>query len=91
MEKLTKYIASALLVFGVLIAFIRCTDNVEIDPNTTTTKNMYSYMKENTAPSYSQFSEVVERAGYEVFMNAYGTYTLFLPTEEAMKVYLIGG
>ncbi len=88
MEKLTKYIASALLVFGVLIAFIRCTDNVEIDPNTTTTKNMYSYMKENTAPSYSQFSEVVERAGYEVFMNAYGTYTLFLPTEEAMKVYL---
>lgn len=88
MEKVTRYIAGCLLVFGALITFISCSDDVAIDPTTTTVTNMYSYMKENTTQSYSQFSTIVEKAGYDVFMNAYGTYTLFLPTDAAVKSYL---
>jgi len=88
MKNLTKYVASIVLFWGVLIAFTRCSDEVSIDPTTTNITNMYSYMKENTTTSYSQFSTVVEKAGYDVFLNAYGTYTLFLPTDEGVKAYL---
>ena len=48
MKNLTKYVASIVLFWGVLIAFTRCSDEVSIDPTTTNITNMYSYMKENT-------------------------------------------
>ena len=34
------------------------------------------------------FLEILEITNYASFMNTYGTYTLFLPTNDAVKKYL---
>ena len=42
---------------------------------------MLSYMKQ-TPDRYSLFTQIVEKAGYGSFLDAYGAYTLFLPTND---------
>jgi hypothetical protein len=37
---------------------------------------------------YSMFLEILDITNYASFMNTYGTYTMFLPTNEAVKEYL---
>lgn len=73
---------------GIMVSFVRCSSDVSIDPTTSTLKNMYSYVKESTTPSYSNFASIIEKAGYNVFLDAYGSYTLLLPTNQAVTTYL---
>jgi uncharacterized surface protein with fasciclin (FAS1) repeats len=86
MKSITKNLIVAFMMLGAIISFIRCSDDTTIDPTTTTITNMYSYVKGNETSSL--FASVIEKAGYNVFMDAYGTYTLFLPTDAAVKTYL---
>ena len=86
MKSITKNLIVAFMMLGAIISFIRCSDDTTIDPTTTTITNMYSYVKSNETSSL--FASVIEKAGYNVFMDAYGTYTLFLPTDAAVKTYL---
>lgn len=86
MKSITKNLIVAFMVLGAIVGFIRCSDDTTIDPTTTTITNMYSYVKGNETSSL--FASVIEKAGYNVFMDAYGTYTLFLPTDAAVKTYL---
>ena len=51
-----------------------------------TGKMMSEYLKSNA--QYSQFAEVVERAGLMDQLSAYGHYTCFVPTNDAMNKYL---
>lgn len=86
MKSITKNLIVAFMMLGAIVGFIRCSDDTTIDPTTTTITNMYSYVKGNETSSL--FASVIEKAGYNVFMDAYGTYTLFLPTDAAVKTYL---
>lgn len=39
-------------------------------------------------PQFSQYAQIVERAGLMKLLSAYGTYTCFAPTNEAVETYL---
>ncbi len=54
---------------------------------TTSTVNMYSYLQQNP-DKFSLFQQIVDKAGYASFLNTYGTYTLFAPTNDGVKAYL---
>jgi uncharacterized surface protein with fasciclin (FAS1) repeats len=60
---------------------------VQIVSTTTTDVNIYTYLQEH-ADSFSQVTTLIDRAGYASFLNAYGTYTFFVPTNSAMRTYL---
>jgi len=55
--------------------------------NTTSTVNLYDYMSQN-ADQFSLFQQIVDKAGYASFLNTYGTYTLFAPTNAGVNAYL---
>jgi uncharacterized surface protein with fasciclin (FAS1) repeats len=56
---------------------------------TTTDLNIYGYLKANPA-KYSSFTSIVDKSGYAGFLNAYGSYTIFVPTDSAVSLYLTG-
>ena len=47
---------------------------------------MSEYLKQN--PQFSQYAAIVERAGLMKLLSAYGTYTCFAPTNDAIDRYL---
>lgn len=73
------------LVFFVTLVFQNCSQ-VEIKQSTDETLNITEYLRDN--PDYSMFLEILDLTNYASFMNTYGTYTMFLPTNEAVKQYL---
>ncbi|SHG46995.1 Uncaracterized surface protein containing fasciclin (FAS1) repeats [Flavobacterium fluvii] len=73
------------LVFLTALVFQNCTQ-VEIKQTTDETLNITEYLRANQ--DYSMFLEILDITNYASFMNTYGTYTMFLPTNEAVKQYL---
>ena len=73
------------LVFLIALVFQNCTEQ-KIKESTDETLNITDYLRDT--PEYSMFLELLEITNYAPFMNTYGTYTLFLPTNEAVKEYL---
>jgi len=74
-----------ILAFMIALIFQNCSEE-QIKENTDVTPNITGYLIEN--PDYSMFLEILQITNYAAFMNTYGTYTLFLPTNEAVKQYL---
>jgi uncharacterized surface protein with fasciclin (FAS1) repeats len=54
---------------------------------TTTDVNIYNYLLQSP-DKFSEFAKMVDKAGYSSFLNAYGTYTLFAPTNDGVKAFL---
>ena len=54
---------------------------------TTTDVNIYDYLVKHP-DQFSEFAKVVDKAGYSSFLNAYGAYTLFAPTNDGVKALL---
>lgn len=79
-----RLIRIALVVF-LTIGFLNCTSE-KFKESTDETVNITDYLKQNK--DYSSFLEMLEITNYASFMNTYGTYTLFLPNNEAVKKYL---
>lgn len=73
------------LVFLIALVFQNCSEQ-KIKESTDETLNITEYLREN--PNYSMFLEILDITNYASFMNTYGTYTLFLPTNEAVQQYL---
>lgn len=73
------------LVAFLTLAFLNCTSE-KINERTDETVNITDFLKQND--EYSMFLEMLEITNYSSFMNTYGTYTLFLPTNTAVKQYL---
>lgn len=86
-----KYVSIMLTAMvGLLIIF--CADSckkIKYVEATTTDLNIYGYMKSNPE-KYSSIAQIVEKSGYSGFLNAYGSYTMFVPTDSAVKIYLTG-
>lgn len=73
------------LVYFLTLAFLNCSPD-KLKETTDDTVNITQYLKDHE--EYSLFLEALEITNYASFMNTYGTYTLFLPTNEAIKQYL---
>lgn len=91
MNKMKSKLRYGLLVLAVLgltsTAVTSCSDEPDTSNYYTFTGQMVSdYLKGN--PNFSEFATIVERAGMMNQMSAYGAYTCFAPTNEAVERYL---
>lgn len=73
------------LVFLIALVFQNCSEP-KIKESTDETLNITEYLRAN--PDYSMFLEILDLTNYASFMNTYGTYTMFVPTNEAVQQYL---
>lgn len=89
--KLTKHILRQVLLgliiclsFGVNI--ISCSEP-EIEETTTSDLNITAYLKQHD-DQFSEFVKILNITGNTGFLGAYGTYTCFAPTNDAVQNYL---
>ncbi|MEO8253369.1 MAG: fasciclin domain-containing protein [Flavobacterium sp.] len=73
------------LVFLIALVFQNCSEE-KIKESTDETLNITEYLRSN--PDYSMFLELLDLTNYASFMNTYGTYTLFVPSNTAVQEYL---
>lgn len=73
------------LLFLITLVFQNCSQQ-KIKETTDETLNITDYLRAN--PDYSMFVEILDITNYASFMNTYGTYTIFVPTNDAVKEYL---
>lgn len=73
------------LIVVMAIIVLDCTSE-KYKETTDETLNITEFLKANE--EYSLFLEILDVTGYASFMNTYGTYTLFLPTNEAINQLL---
>ena len=57
---------------------------------TFTGEMMSDWLKSSERPQYSEFAEIVERAGLMDLLSTYGHYTCFAPSNEAVDKFLKG-
>src|SRR3982751_2013911 len=67
--------------------FIDGCKKVQLATSTTQDVNIYGYLQK-FPDRYSEFAKIVDKSGYSGFLDAYGSYTLFAPTNDAVKAYL---
>src|SRR6476620_8294690 len=83
----TKYsYLIALVACVVTLGYSSC-KKIEIVTATTSDVNIYTYLVQNPN-QFSEFARIVDKAGYSGFLNAYGAYTLFAPTNDGVKKFL---
>lgn len=78
------YTLTLLVVFTGLV--LSCTEE-KYKESTDETLNITEFLRANEE-EYSLFLEILDVTDYASFMNTYGTYTLFLPTNDAVNQYL---
>jgi len=83
-NRLPKLMRLTLVVF-LTLGFLNCTSE-KINERTDETVNITDYLRQND--DYSLFLEMLEMTNTASFLNTYGTYTLFLPNNAAVKTYL---
>ncbi len=86
MKKLIQSLTLPLLSLLIGLGIMSCTD-VKIVETTTGDANLYSYLLKYPE-KYSDFAKVIDKSGYNGFLDAYGAYTMFAPTNTAVKAYL---
>ena len=86
MKKLIQSLTLPLLSLLIGLGIMSCTD-VKIVESTTGDANLYSYLLKYPE-KYSDFAKVIDKSGYSGFLDAYGAYTMFAPTNTAVKAYL---
>lgn len=84
MKKHITYAAAIALLVIVTCQSCKKTDLVE---TTTTDVNILAYLQQHS-DQFSSLVSIINKAGYNDFLNAYGTYTLFAPTNAAVDAYL---
>ncbi|MDI3319283.1 fasciclin domain-containing protein [Pinibacter soli] len=83
--KLAFIITAIACVFA--LAYISGCKKLTYVTATTSDVNIYDYLLKNP-DQFSEFAKMVDKAGYSGFLNAYGTYTLFAPTNDGVKAFL---
>ena len=80
-----------LVALGLLVTALPMMTSCSDEPDS---ENYYTFKGEmlstylQTRPQYSQFAQIVDRAGLMNLLSSYGTYTCFVPTNEAVDTYL---
>jgi uncharacterized surface protein with fasciclin (FAS1) repeats len=86
MKKIIPGFTIIALGFICIICLSKC-KKLNIETSTTSDLNIYPYLQANSS-QFSEWAKIVEKSGYGGFLTAYGSYTLFAPTNEAVKLYL---
>lgn len=85
MKKTTLFIV--ILISGFLAVQLPACKKFDIRENTTEDVNIVGYL-DKRPDSFSLFRQILERTGTAAFLNAYGSYTCFAPTNTGVKTYL---
>nr|WP_288833610.1 fasciclin domain-containing protein [uncultured Flavobacterium sp.] len=75
-----------MLVIVIAFGFQNCSEDKIANQTTDNTLNITDYIRQNE--DYSMFLEILDITNYASFMNTYGTYTVFVPTNAAVSAYL---
>jgi uncharacterized surface protein with fasciclin (FAS1) repeats len=86
MKKVTHHLAFAVTIIAA-IAWLNSCKKIAIVKSTTTIVNIYDYLKQHP-DQYSSITKIVDKSGYAGFLNAYGSYTMFAPTNNGVQLYL---
>ena len=79
---------AALLMLPALLFVASCKEDLDEDNlYTFTGETIESYLA-NRPDSFSNFNYILKRAGMDKILSAYGTYTCFAPTNEAVMAYI---
>ncbi len=70
-----------------VLSFLAACEPEQYPIATTDEVNMTGYFQQNPE-KYSKFLQILERSGTDAFLQAYGAYTIFAPTNEAVDAYL---
>lgn len=81
---LVSLIVSVVFSAGLLLPACKKT---EYYPYTTEDVNIMGYLVKNT-DSFSLFKQILDRTGNSAFLNAYGAYTIFAPTNSGVQAWL---
>ena len=87
MKKRFVFMIPVLLCFTIAAVMTNCR-KLDIKESTTDQVNILQYIQTDTAAQFSNVVKLVEKANFNSFLNAYGTYTFFLPTNAAVDEYL---
>lgn len=83
-----KSVFTAGLVFIALVYLVNAgCRKLEVVETTTSDVNIVGYLDKNL-DSFSLFKQILEKTGTASFLNAYGSYTCFAPTNNGVKTYL---
>lgn len=86
MKNKFKPVPLAIIIVLIVVGLAQC-KKINIATLTTDDTNMVGYL-EKYPETYSEFIKVLEKSGTASYMNAYGAYTMFAPTNDAIKSYL---
>lgn len=86
MKNKLKPAAIAIMAILLVAGMSQC-KKINIASLTTGDANLVGYM-EKYPETYSEFVKVLEKSGTSAYLNAYGAYTMFAPTNDAIKSYL---
>jgi uncharacterized surface protein with fasciclin (FAS1) repeats len=86
MKTRTPFVVTA-VAFVFILSYLASCKKLEYVTATTTDVNIYNYLVKSP-DKFSEFAKMVDKAGYSSFLNAYGTYTLFAPTNDGVKAFL---
>jgi uncharacterized surface protein with fasciclin (FAS1) repeats len=78
---------SVLLLSGYIAVHLPACKKIDIRETTTEDVNIVGYL-DKRPDSFSLFRQILERTGTASFLNAYGSYTCFAPTNTGVKTYL---
>ncbi|MBD0824473.1 fasciclin domain-containing protein [Aestuariibaculum marinum] len=84
--KLPSVLRFVCLTLIATVVLFNCSEE-KFKESTDETLNITEFLRANTE-QYSLFLEILDITDYASFMNTYGTYTLFLPTNEAVEAYM---
>src|SRR3954467_5629497 len=76
-----------LLILLLAVACMSGCQKLQIKTTTTDDVNIVDYMRKYP-DKFSEFLKVLDRTNISPFLNAYGPYTVFAPTNDAIKIYL---
>jgi uncharacterized surface protein with fasciclin (FAS1) repeats len=85
MRKLLSFTGIAILLLSQF--YVTSCRKVELVETTTQDVNIVGYL-DKQPDSFSLFRQILERTGTAAFLNAYGAYTCFAPTNSGVKTYL---
>ena len=90
MKTLKYNLLGLLAILGLAVPVLTsCSDEPDSENFYTFTGEMASdYLKNR--PQFSEFNEIVRRAGLHDLLAAYGHYTCFVPTNDAVNAFLKG-
>lgn len=74
-------------VFVSVSLLMQACKKIEINPYTTEDVNIVGYLDKHK-DSFSLFKQILDRTGNSAFLNAYGAYTVFAPTNSGVRAWL---